>query len=114
MRRVEREHAPLRRPELARRRRAFAPSDDSQRSDLALAYSNGYVTVEISHDALEAYMEMTGEVPLPIVQDLQSGDRRAYDARNKVRVVYDSAANIREIATRSRDGLYVRLNFTDD
>ncbi len=114
MRRVEREHAPLRRLDLARRRHAFASPDEAPRSDLALAYSNGYVTVEISHDALEAYMELTGEVPLPIVQDGQTGDRRAYDARNKVRVVYDSAANIREIATRSRDGLYVRLNFTNE
>ena len=34
-------------------------------------------------------------------------------ANNRVRVVYDAGANLREISTRSGDGLFVRLNFTD-
>jgi len=28
--------------------------------------------------------------------------------------VYDAAANLREISTRGRDGIYVRINFTGD
>ena len=118
MSRIERSSAPLKRPVgPARRRKSFTPFtpfEEQSRPDLALSYSNGYVTVEISHDALEAYMEMTGDVPLPVVDDSMSGDRRMYDARNRVRVVYDAEANLREISTRSRDGLFVRLNFTDD
>ncbi len=114
MRRIERDHTPIKRLGVARRRRSFVPLDDQPASpDLALAYSNGYVTVEISHEALEAYMDMTGDVPLPIVDDPTTGDRRAYDARHKVRVVYDADANVREVSTRSRDGLFVRVNFTD-
>jgi hypothetical protein len=111
MPRIERPNAPLRRVALTRRRKAFAPLGGQLDSELALAYSNGYVTVEISQAAVDAYIEMTGDVPLPVVSDPQTGDRRAYDARNRVRVVYDAAATLREISTRSRDGLFVRINF---
>jgi hypothetical protein len=114
MPRVERQSTPLKRVALTRRRKAFVPRDDRSAPELALAYSNGYVTVEISRAALDAYIEMTGDVPLPVVCDPETGDRRAYDPRNKVRVVYDAGANLREISTRSRDGLFVRINFTGD
>jgi hypothetical protein len=112
MPRIERQSGPLRRVALTRRRQAFVPLDDRSDPELALAYSNGYVTVEISQAAVDAFIEMTGDVPLPVVSDPQTGDRRAYDARNRVRVVYDAGANLREISTRSRDGLFVRINFT--
>jgi len=113
IRRLERESAPLKRLGLARRREAFVPLDERRDPELALAYSNGFVTVEISHDALDLYIEMTGDVPLPVTQDDENGDRRAYDARHKVRVVYDRAAQLREVTTRSRDGLYIRINFPE-
>jgi hypothetical protein len=80
---------------------------------LALSYSNGFVTVEISHDALDAYIDMTGDVPLPVVTDPQTGDKRTYDAKHKVRVIYDRGAKVREVQTRSRDGLYIRVNFPE-
>jgi hypothetical protein len=112
--RIERQATPLKRFALPRRSKAFVPFDEQRNPDLALTYSNGYVTVEISHDALDAYIELTGDVPLPVVHDAETGDRRTYDARNKVRAVYDASAKIREVSTRSRDGLYVRVNFTDD
>ncbi len=114
MPRIERGHAPLKRAAPARRRRSSTPLSDPHEPELALSYSNGFVTVEISHDAVDAYIEMTGDVPLPIVSDPETGDRRTYDARNRVRVVYDAAANLREISTRSKDGLFVRINFTSD
>ncbi len=113
MPRIERQSAPLKRAAVARRRRAFAAPADPGSPELALAYSNGYVTVEISQEAVDAYVEMTGDVPLPVVRDPETGDRRTYDARNKVRVIYDSDAQLREISTRSKDGLFVRINFTD-
>jgi hypothetical protein len=112
MPRIERQSAPLKRVVPLRKRRSFAPADERRDAELALAYSNGYVTVEISQDALDAYVEMTGDVPLPVVEDAETGDRRTYDARNNVRVVYDSDAQLREISTRSSDGLFVRINFT--
>jgi hypothetical protein len=111
MPRIERQTAPLKRVVPTRRRRGFVPPEDGRDPELALAYSNGYVTVEISQDALDAYIEMTGDVPLPVVNDPETGDRRTYDARNRVRVVYDAGANLREISTRSNDGLFVRINF---
>jgi len=97
-------------------RRRTQPWPDREPGDappLALAYSNGYVTVEISQAALDAYVEHNGDVPLPIVEDGETGDRRVYDVQNRVRVVYDGDANVREVATRSNDGLFVRINFTD-
>ncbi len=116
MPRIERQGAPVKREALARRRKGFAPADDAHGPQLALAYSNGYVTVEISQEALDAYVEMTGDVPLPVVHDPETGDRRTYDARNKVSLIYDAAEKLREISKRSNDGLYVRINFaeTDD
>jgi hypothetical protein len=114
MRRIERAGSPLRQPSLERRRRIFAPVDDPQSPELALRYSNGYVTVEISYDALDAYINANGDVPLPLVEDRETGDWRAFDARNNVRVVADSSSVIREVSTRSRDGLHVRVNFIDD
>jgi len=113
MPRIERNSTTLKRVAPTRRRRGFAPLADERDPELALAYSNGYVTVEISQEALEAYIGLTGDVPLPVVDDLETGDRRTYDAKNKVRVVYDAGANLREISTRSSDGLFVRINFTE-
>jgi hypothetical protein len=113
MARVERSNAPLKRVAPLRRRKNFAPAPGESDRELALAYSNGYVTVEISQAALDAYIEMNGDVPLPIVADAETGDRRTYDARNRVRVVYDAEANVREISTRSSEGLFVRINFTN-
>jgi hypothetical protein len=114
MPRIDRPAGPAKREALARRRKGFAPAADPRDPELALTYSNGYVTVEISQAALDAYVDMTGDVPLPIVDDPQTGDRRTYDAQNKVRVVQDAAKNVREISKRSSDGLYVRINFAAD
>jgi hypothetical protein len=111
--RIERHATPLKRAAPTRRRRGFGQLADERDPELALAYSNGYVTVEISQEALEAYIALTGDVPLPVVDDPETGDRRTYDAKNKVRVVYDAGANLREISTRSSDGLFVRINFTE-
>jgi hypothetical protein len=83
--------------------------EDPGAPELALRYSNGFVTVEISHDAVDAYAETHGDVPLPVHVDAQTGDRRTFDARSRVRVVYDRAARLREVTTRGRDGIYVRL-----
>jgi len=116
MPRIERGHQPLKRETLKRRRTnpgLFAPIADEPSPDLALVYSNGYVTVEISQEALDAYVDLMGDVPLPVSEDPETGDRRTYDARNGVRVVHDGAANLREIAKRSADGLFVRINFVD-
>ncbi len=113
IRRVEREAAPIKRLRIDRKNGTLVPIDAPARDaepELALRYSNGFVTVEISHDALDAYVEMMGDVPLPVEVDERSGDRRAYDARRKIRVVYDRAARLREVTTRSRNGLYVRVN----
>jgi hypothetical protein len=113
IRRIEREPVPVKRIRIDRKNGNLVPVDSPTRDDepeLALRYSNGFVTVEISHDALDAYVEMTGDVPLPVEVDKRTGDRRAYDARRKIRVVYDRLARLREVTTRSRDGLYVRVN----
>jgi hypothetical protein len=113
MPRIERARAPLERDAPKRRRRPFVPRVDEPDSEFALVYSNGYVTVEITQEAVDAYIDMTGDVPLPSADDPQTGDRHIYDARNNVRVVYDPAGNLREIAKRSSDGLFVRMNFVD-
>jgi len=114
MPRIERDHAPLKREVLKRRRKAFIPAQDEPSSEFALVYSNGYVTVEISQEALDAYVDAYGDVPLPVADDPETGDRRRYDARNNVRVVYDAGSKLREISKRSSDGLFVRINFTDE
>jgi hypothetical protein len=113
IRRVERENAPLKRLGISRKREALVPLEETRDPELALNYSNGFVTVEISYDALDAYIESTGDVPLPVVTDRETGDRRAYDARHKVRVVYDREAKLREVSSRSRDGLFIRVNFPE-
>jgi hypothetical protein len=113
IRRVERESAPLKKLGVSRRREAFVPVEERRDPELALSYSNGFVTVEISHDALDAFIDMTGDIPLPVETNAETGDKRSYDAKHKVRVVYDRNAALREIQTRSRDGLYIRVNFPD-
>jgi len=111
IRRVERNSAPVKQIGIARRGESLIPFEEQPNPDLALRYSNGFVTVEITHDALDAFIELTGDVPLPIVRDRKTGDRRTFDPRNRVRVVYDAKAKLREVMTRSRDGLFVRVNF---
>ncbi len=111
IRRVERNTAPVKQLGIARRGDSLVPFEEQQNPDLALRYSNGFVTVEITHDALDAFIELTGDVPLPILRDRKTGDRRTFDPRNRVRVVYDAKAKLREVMTRSRDGLFVRVNF---
>ncbi len=110
--RVDRNGAPLKQLGLSRRREAFVPLEESRDPELALEYSNGFVTVEISHDALDAYIEMTGDVPLPVREDEETGERRVYDAKHRVRTIYGRNA-LREVQTRSRDGLFIRVNFPE-
>lgn len=111
IRRIERpEVAPPKRLGLRRRPTGLAPVlEERGTPELALRYSNGFVTVEITHDAVERYVEQHGDVPLPIELDGETGDRRTYDHKSRVRVVYDGQARLREITTRGRDGLYIRL-----
>ena len=87
--------------------------EEGPRPDLALRYSNGFVTVEISHDALDAFVEANGEVPLPVEVDAQNGDKRTYDAKRGIRAIYDKKAKLREVTTQTRDGLYIRVNFPE-
>jgi hypothetical protein len=114
IRRVERDGggaAGLRRLAVARRAAHLVPVEEAFSSALALRYSNGFVTVEISHDALDAFIDYAGDVPLPVTVDEETGDRRAYDPRSGVRVIYDRRARLSEVTTKSRDGLYIRVNF---
>ena len=78
---------------------------------LALRYSNGFVTVEISYDALDKFIDKTGDIPLPIVVDEETGDRRAYDVTRGVKVIYDRKLQLREVASQTSDGLTIRVNF---
>jgi hypothetical protein len=96
---------------LSRRAATLVPLQEEPAPRLALRYTNGFVTVEISHDALNAYINGHGDVPLPISVDDENGDRRAYDPRSGVRVIYDRCAKLREVRTKSRDGLSIRVNF---
>jgi len=101
---------PPRRLGIAKRNGLLEPVvEDRPVPELALRYSNGFVTVEISHDAVDRYVEMHGDVPLPVWVDAQTGDRRTFDAKTRVRVVYDREARLREVTTRGRDGQFVRL-----
>ena len=116
IRRIERPQVqPPRRLGIQRRPAGLAPVlEDRGVPELALRYSNGFVTVEITHDAVDAYVDANGDVPLPIAVDPETGDRRTYDHRTRVRVVYDRQARLREITTRGRDGLYIRLTVMPD
>jgi len=116
IRRIERgPTAPLRKLGVERRNQRLEPVvEDRDAPELALRYSNGFVTVEITHDALDAYAEVNGDVPLPVYVDPDNGDRRTYDGKRRVRVIYDREARLREVTTRGRDGLYVRLTVLPD
>lgn len=110
IRRIEREPSfPPRRLGIAKRNVRLEPLEERPAPELALRYSNGFVTVEISHDAVDAYVEAHGDVPLPVWVDPQTGDRRTFDAKTKVRVIYDREARLREVTSRGRDGQFVRL-----
>jgi hypothetical protein len=111
IRRIERPPSfPPRRLGISRRNQRLEPVvEDFDFPELALRYSNGFVTVEITHDAVDAYVEEHGDVPLPVYVDPQNGDRRTFDPKSRVRVVYDREAHLREVTTRGRDGQFVRL-----
>jgi hypothetical protein len=112
--RINRGPQPLRQLAVERTGRSLVPVvEDAPRPDLALRYSNGFVTVEISHDALDAFVEAKGEVPLPVDVDPQNGDKRTYDAKRGIRAIYDKKAKLREVTTQTRDGLYIRVNFPE-
>lgn len=116
IRRIERDApAPLRRLGVTRRADGLVPVVEGREApELALRYGNGFVTVEVSFDAVDRYVEAYGDVPLPIRVDPETGDRRAYDRKTKVRVVYDRDARLREVTTRGRDGVFVRVNIVPD
>ena len=78
---------------------------------LALRYSNGFITVEITYDALERFIELTGDIPLPVMVDPETGDRRAYDGTRGVKVIYDRLMRLREVTSQTGDGLTIRVNF---
>ena len=78
---------------------------------LALRYSNGFVTVEITYDALDLFIDLTGDIPLPVTIDPETGDRKSYDANRGVKVIYDRFMKLREVTSQSRDGLTIRVNF---
>jgi hypothetical protein len=111
IRRIDSSPQPLRKLGLARRAATLVPFEEQRDPDLALQYSNGFVTVEISYDALDRYIEMYGDVPLPIRRDPETGDKRTWDNKNKVKVIYDREMHLREITSRTREGLHVRVNF---
>ena len=69
------------------------------------------MTVEISYDALDKFIDKTGDIPLPIVVDEETGDRRAYDVTRGVKVIYDRKLQLREVASQTSDGLTIRVNF---
>jgi len=111
IRRVDRPSVPARQLGVRRKPTGFSPFLETPSPELALAYSNGFVTVEISHDALDAFVAMNSDVPLPVNTDAETGDKRIFDAKHNVRVIYDRDAHVREVNTRSREGLHVRINF---
>jgi hypothetical protein len=111
IRRVDRQSTPARQLGVRKKPSGFMPFLETPSPELALAYSNGFVTVEISHDALDRYVEMNNDVPLPVTVDGETGDKRVFDAKHNVRVIYDRDAHVREVNTRSREGLHVRINF---
>jgi hypothetical protein len=114
IRRVDRPVTPPLRLGVARRKQRLEPLQNREVPELALRYSNGFVTVEVSHDAVDRYVEANGDVPLPVHIDPETGDRRTFDAGRRVRVIYDRDARLREVTTRGRDGLYIRLTVQPD
>lgn len=116
MRRVERDTGLQRGGPLAVSQRGanLVPVERPQPTFLALAYSNGFVTVEITHEAVDLFVENNGSVPLPFETDEQSGDRRAFSRKHGVRAVYDRTAKLREVTMSGRDGLLIRVNFPSD
>jgi len=103
--------APVRTIAVRRGPTSLAPLEDARDPELALRYSNGFVTVEISHDALDRYVATHGDVPLPVEREPDTGDERIWDEQHGVRVVRDRHRVLREITTRSAEGLRVRVNF---
>ena len=71
IRRIERPAgAPARKLGIVKRAQGLVPVvEDRDVPELALRYSNGFVTVEISYDAVDAYVDTYGDVPLPIAID---------------------------------------------
>lgn len=116
IRRIERDAAqPPRKLGVQRRPQGLMPVVEERTApELALRYSNGFVTVEITYDAVDKYVDEFGDVPLPVYVDPETGDRRTYDHKSKVRVIYDRDARLREVTTRGRDGMYVRLTVLPD
>ena len=113
IRRIEGERPSQVQRRLALRRAGttIVPLVDQGSPLLALRYSNGFVTVEVSYDALDRFIELTGDIPLPISVDQETGDRRAYDHTRNVKVIYDRLMKLREVTSQSRDGLTIRVNF---
>lgn len=113
IRRIEGERPSQVNRKLALRRTGteLAPLTDSAAPLLALRYSNGFVTVEISYDAVDRFIDLTGDIPLPVTSDPETGDRRSFDWSRGVKVIYDRTMNLREVTSQSRDGLTIRVNF---
>jgi hypothetical protein len=114
IRRVERTPTAPQRLGIMRRRQRLEPVENREVPELALRYSNGFVTIEISRDAVDSFVEAFGDVPLPVRVDPETGDRSTFDARRRVRVVYDREARLREVTTRGQGGLYIRLTVMPD
>ena len=114
IRRVERTPTTPQRLGIVRRRQRLEPVESREVPELALRYSNGFVTVEVSRDAVDSFVEAVGDVPLPVRVDPETGDRSTFDARRRVRVVYDREARLREVTTRGQGGLYIRLTVMPD
>lgn len=112
IRRVEREAVGRGGPlAIAQRGANLIPLKRPAPTFLALAYSNGFVTVEITHEAVDLFVETRGSVPLPFETDEGTGDRKAYSRKHGVRAVYDHRAQLREVTMSGRDGLMIRVNF---
>ena len=113
IRRIEGERPSQVQRKLALRRTGteLVPLTDNASPLLALRYSNGFVTVEVSYDALDRFIDLTGDIPLPVTNDPETGDRRAYDGTRGVKVIYDRLMHLREVTSQSRDGLTIRVNF---
>jgi hypothetical protein len=113
IRRIEGERPSQVQRKLALRRTGteLVPLVDNAAPLLALRYSNGFVTVEVSYDALDRFIDLTGDIPLPMHDDPETGDRRCYDAKRGVKVIYDRRLQLREVTSQSRDGLTIRVNF---